>query len=103
MHNTCNSLSTAKMNGLNTSERYGKGRLDQPKSMYWTSYDNGGYEDYCNDYVLLKTTQRMQFLLLKWTIADGDYHKLNINIGWQQHEYINKWKIVEEESSYIKS
>ena len=29
MHNTCNSLSTAKMNGLNTS-RYGKGRLDQP-------------------------------------------------------------------------
>ena len=28
MHNTCNSLSTAKMNGLNTS-RYGKGRLDQ--------------------------------------------------------------------------
>ena len=30
MHNTCNSLSTAKMNGLNTSERYGKGRLDQP-------------------------------------------------------------------------
>jgi len=34
------------MNGLNTSERYGKGRLDQPKCMYWTSYDNGGYEDY---------------------------------------------------------
>ena len=34
MHNTCNSLSTAKMNGLNTSERYGKGRLDQPKCMY---------------------------------------------------------------------
>ena len=31
MHNTCNSLSTAKMDGLNTSERYGKGRLDQPK------------------------------------------------------------------------
>ena len=75
MHNTCNSLSTAKMNGLNTSERYGKGRLDQPKCMYWTTYDNGGYEDYCNDYVLLKTTQRMQFLLLKWAIADGDYHK----------------------------
>ena len=33
MHNTCNSLSTAKMNGLNTSERYGKGRLDQPKGI----------------------------------------------------------------------
>jgi len=27
-----NSLSTAKMNGLNTS-RYGKGRLDQPKDV----------------------------------------------------------------------
>ena len=41
MHNTCNSLSTAKMNGLNTS-RYGKGRLDQLKCMYWIamcSYD----------------------------------------------------------------
>jgi len=32
IHNTCNSLSTAKMNGLNTS-RYGKGRLDQPKGI----------------------------------------------------------------------
>ena len=42
MHNTCNSLSTAKMDGLKTSERYGKGRLDQPKCMYWIamcSYD----------------------------------------------------------------
>ena len=25
-----------------------------------------------------------------------------INIRWQQHEYSNKWKIVEKESSYIK-
>ena len=71
MHNTCNSLSTAKMNGLNTSERYGKGRLDQPKCMYWTSYDNGGYEDYCNDWKHNACNSYYWNELL----LNGDYHK----------------------------
>jgi len=31
----------------------------------------------------------------------ADINIKRINIG-QQHEYINKWKIVEKESSYIK-